>query len=110
MSLTPIQLTHSLLGRCCLVGGTALCCVFFFSTANTITQHVSKYGPAHAFGLMASTLNLTAGMGVGASLQRTVCLAGSRKKGSWTPLCLLYSLSAQLPKEYSGTQQKVEKE
>lgn len=111
MSLTPIQLTHSLLGRCCLVGGTALCRVFFFSTANTITQHVSKYGLAHAFGLMASTLNLTAGMGVGATaLQRTVCLAGGRKKGSWTPLCLLYSLSAQLPKEYSGTQQKVEKE
>lgn len=99
MSLTPIQLTSDLLWRCCLVGGTALCHVFFFSTAITTTQHLSKCSPAHAFGLIVSTLNLTAGLGVGATvLQRTVCLAGGRQEGSWTPLCLFYTFSVLLPK------------
>lgn len=81
MSLTPVQLTNRLLGRHCLVGGTALCRVFFFSTAITTTQHLSKYGPAHVFGLIASTLNLADGLGVGATLlQRIVCLAGGSRQ------------------------------
>lgn len=81
MSLTPVQLTHHLLGKHCLVGGTALCYVFFFSAAIATIQHLSKYGPAHAFGLIASTLNLTDGLGVGATLlQRIVCLAGDSRQ------------------------------
>lgn len=81
MSLTPVQLTHRLLGRHCLVGGTALCRVFFFSPEITTIHHLSKCGPACAFGLTASALNLAGGLGVGATLlQRIVCLAGGSRQ------------------------------
>lgn len=81
MSLTPVQLTHRLLGRHCLGGGTALCRVFFFSPAIRTIQNFSKCGPACAFGLTASALNLAGGLGVGATLlQRIVCLAGGSRQ------------------------------
>lgn len=80
MSLTPVQLTHHLLGRHCLVGGTALCRVFFLFTAITTTQNLSKYSPAHAFGLIASTLNLADGLGVWSHITSKDCVFSWRQQ------------------------------
>lgn len=41
-------------------------------------------------------------------LHSAVHLIRSTRKGTWPPLDLIYTLSVQLPKEYSGTQQRVE--
>lgn len=80
MSLTPVQLTHHLLGGHCLVGSTALFHVFFLSTAITTTQHLSKHGPAHVFGLIASTLNLADGLGVGSHTASEDCVFSWRQQ------------------------------